>query len=182
MIEVQMRRDDGNRERRQRAHDRYDIARARTRIEQHGTLAADDEVAVVALVVAGLTDRERRRVDLLEEEVVIIPVTGDRYCRLGQNRRVLAVEPVFKFGIHIGGEVGRRYDSHGEHNKRKQEAVETRTHMLAPAERPCDRASFNECSSWRGAGAKLATDDSTRYSIQLARGWRSGSGSKSINK
>src|SRR5262249_11282641 len=97
--------------------------------------AADDEVTVVALVIAGLTDRKRRRVDLLEEEVVIIPVTGDRYCRLGQNCRLLAAEPVFKLGIYIRSEVGRRNYGHDEHCKRKQEAVSRRTHVLASADR-----------------------------------------------
>src|SRR5215468_4683356 len=94
MIEVQVRWDNRDRQRSQRAHHRHDIARARTRIEQHGTLAADDQIAVVALVIARLTDRQRRRIDFLDNEVVIMPATGDRNCRLGQNRRLLAAHPV----------------------------------------------------------------------------------------
>ena len=98
MVEVRVRRDDRHRQCRQRADDADDVAVAGSGIQQHRTPRAEDQVAVVALVVAGLADREGGRIDRLDHVVVVEPAPADRLrrCRPEQGRvpaqRVLRVQ------------------------------------------------------------------------------------------
>jgi hypothetical protein len=56
-------------------------------VEQHGALAAHDQVAVVLLVVARLPDREGPLVELLHREVVVEPADRRALVRLLEEGR-----------------------------------------------------------------------------------------------
>ena len=89
VIEVKMRRNDGHRQRGERA------------------AAAEQQVAVIALVVAWLTDRKRRGVDVLDQEVVAVPVPLDRLARRRQHGRAVLAQQVF--GAHVGRQDRQRH-------------------------------------------------------------------------
>ena len=60
----------------------------RPRIEQHGALGANDQVAVVLLVVSRLTDREGAFIQRLHRKVVVVPPDISTLVqRLGEGGR-----------------------------------------------------------------------------------------------
>jgi hypothetical protein len=107
MIGVQMRRHDRHRQRGQRAYDRDNVALASARVEQHRAVGPKDEIAVVALVVARLTNRIRSRVDRLDDEIGVEPAPLDRLPRVRPDQCVVLPQLVLSAQV-------RRADAGGE--------------------------------------------------------------------
>jgi len=82
MIEVEVRRDDGNRQLRQRTHNRHDVASTRAGVKQDDPFGADDQITVVALMVAWLADRNGGRVYLFNDVVIVNSASDDGHRRL----------------------------------------------------------------------------------------------------
>lgn len=87
MIEVEVRRDDSNRQSRQRTHYRHDVASTCTRVKQDGPLGTDDQITVVALIVAWLADRNGGRVYLFNDVVIVNPASDGGHRWLWENCR-----------------------------------------------------------------------------------------------
>ena len=71
------------------------------RVEQHGTLGTQDQIAVVPLIIARLTDRIRRRIQRLHDEVIVNPSSGERRQRLGQHHGNSPVQVEHVLGAQV---------------------------------------------------------------------------------
>ena len=89
MVVVEVRGDEEDRARGERPDDGTQVPHAGPGVEEDGTLAADDQVAEVLLVVAGLADREGSGRDLLDGEPIVGPANRGALVLLRARRRCL---------------------------------------------------------------------------------------------
>ena len=106
MIEMKVRGHDRHRQRGQGTYHGHNIAVPCARIEQQRALAADEQVAVIALVVPRLADRVGGRVESLDQEVVVKPTAPDRLRRLRSDYRPVLTQQIF--GADVRREYGKR--------------------------------------------------------------------------